>query len=574
MTRPDGTREAPRWFDVLRIHPLSGLTRDNLARELLAGVSLIALAVPLNVGYAQIAGLPATAGLYALVIPTIVWVLFVSSRQLVASPDAAASALVFSSLIALGAGKDDLLTMAMAQAILGGVFLLAAGLLRLGFLAEFLSHPILIGFVSGLAAEILLSQVGKMLGIKLKAEGFFEKLAELAGALPQAQPWAVLVSALSLAILLLGRRWRAAVPWALVVIVVATAGSGLLHLPERGVSVLGEVQSGLPQFALPMLPLGTWLALVPSSIALAMVAMAEGLLLSRNYAERNGYSDQPDQDLVAMGLANVAAGVSASYSVGASGSRTAAMDDSGSRTQLPSLVLALGALLLLAFGTGLLAGIPSPAIGAIVAVAVWRLLGLGEFRELWRESGAEFAVAVVCALGVLVVGPIGGLLLAFVLSLINLVRRASDPEVETLVGTDDPHVSISRPAPAGTETAPGIVILRFAAPLFFANVNKLVAKVQDAVRLAPNPPHTLVLDLEGVSDIDVTGAAGVRTLRGWLDGRGVALAYTRVRPGLARRLEHFRLTAGTRTYATNREALAAASAPETAKGRTEDPSGP
>lgn len=556
-TRSAGTQQpASRWPEI-RLRPLQGLSRSNVAKELLAGVSLIAISVPLNIGYAQIAGLPPTAGLYALVVPTVVYVLLVSSRQLVVSPDAAASALVFSSLLALGATEGNMLAMAAAQAILGGVFLLAAGMLRLGFLSNFLSHPILVGFVSGLAAEILLSQIAKMLGVKLPSEGeFFEHLRELITLIPQTHLWSLAVSLPSLAILVFGRKRWPAVPWALVVIIVATLASGWLGLPDRGVSVLGSVQAGPPVFAVPILPISTWLGLVPSALALAMVAMAEGLLLSRSYAGRRGYKTLPDQDLVAMGLANVAAGFSSSYSVGSSGSRTAAMDEAGSRTQLPGLVLAAGALLLLVFGTELLAGIPAPAIGAIVAVAVWGLLGIRDYRHLWAESRPEFAVAVVCALGVLVVGPIGGILISFVLSLVNLVRRAANPPIDILVGPDDPHVSLTSPAGAGTETSPGVIIMRLSAPLFFANGNLLVEKAKTAIEQAPSPTRVLVLDLEGVTDIDVTGAASLRSLKGWLSERAIDLAYSRVRTDLVELLDHFDLSEGSSRYTTNREAAA------------------
>lgn len=557
VTPSDRSPQAVDRLPAIQLRPLAGLNRSNLGRELLAGISLIAISVPLNIGYAQIAGLPPTAGLYALVVPTAIYVLLVSSRQLVVSPDAAASALVFSSLLALGASEGDMLVMASAQAILGGLFLLAAGLLRLGFLSNFLSHPILVGFVSGLAAEILLSQVAKMLGVKLPSEGeFFQHLIELITLIPQTHLWSVAVSVPALAILIFGRKYWPAVPWALVVIIVATLASGWFDLPAHGVSVLGAVQAGPPVFAVPNLPLGTWLGLVPSALALAMVAMAEGLLLSRSYAGRRGYQTLPDQDLVAMGVANVAAGFSSSYSVGSSGSRTAAMDEAGSRTQLPGLILAAGALLLLVFGTELLAGIPAPAIGAIVAVAVWGLLGIRDYRHLWRESRPEFAVAVVCALGVLVVGPIGGILISFVLSLVNLARRAANPPIDILVGPDDPQVSLTAASGPGTETIPGVIILRLSAPLFFANGNLLVEKAKAAVEQAPSPTHTLVLDLEGVTDIDVTGAASLRSLKLWLEEQGVDLAYSRVRADMVGLLDHFDLSAGVNQYPTNRDAAA------------------
>lgn len=231
------------------------------------------------------------------------------------------------------------------------------------------------------------------------------------------------------------------------------------------------------------------------------------------------------------------------------------MDSAGSRTQLPGVVLAVGSLLLLVFGTGLLAGIPSPVIGAIVAVAVWTLLGIGEYRELAHQSRPELVVALVCALGVLVIGPIGGIVIAFVLSLVNLVRRAADPAIDVLIGSTDPQVRLQGAAGPGTETAPGVIVLRFAAPVFFANGNLLLQSAKEAVLQAPTPTRALVLDLEAVNGVDVTGADSMRTLRDWLQARGVTLAYSRVRADLVRRLQHLELLEGTTIYATNSEAV-------------------
>nr|WP_281497368.1 SulP family inorganic anion transporter [Ornithinimicrobium sp. F0845] len=535
---------------------LPGLRKDNLTQELMAGVTLLAIAVPLNIGYAQIAGLPPTAGLYALVVPSIVFALMTSSRQLIASPDAAAAALVASSLLGLTvAGSDDYAAMAAAQAILGGVFFLLCAYFKLGFLANFLSKPILIGFVGGLAAEIMLSQAAKMLGVQTEGEGFFVEVIDLITKIPDAHLWSVVVSAASLAVLLLGRRIPA-VPWALIVLVAATILTVALGLAERGVAVLGEVPAGPPRFALPVLDWSIWLALIPSALALTMVTVAEGLLVIRSYAEKNDYPTDPNRDLAAFGAANVAAGVSSSFTVGSSTSRTAAMDQTGSRTQLPTLVMAVGSLLLLLFGTALLADIPSPAIGAIVAVAVLKLLGVGELRELWRLSKFEFAVALTCFLGVLVLGPIRGILLAFVISLVNLAQRSANPPVDVLHGDLDPQVSLQEAAEGG-ETAPGVVIMRFAAPVFFANSGVLSSTVRSMVADAPNPVEAFVFDLEAVTDVDVTGAEAWDGTLTWLRDQQITVAYTRVRPELRGQLEHFGLFEDVTEFPTSRAALAA-----------------
>lgn len=565
---------------------LPGLTRHNLARELLAGVTLLAIAVPLNIGYAQIAGLPPTAGLYALILPTVVYVLLTSSRQVVASPDAAAAALVFSSLTGLGVGGDDFIAMAGAQAILCGLFLGLTSVLKLGFLANFLSKPILVGFVAGLALEVLLSQVAKMLGIKLPADlEFFPKLVELIKNLSHASAASVVMAALSLLALVAFRKYLPALPGALIVLVAATLFTVWLGLESRGVSVLGEVQSGPPQFAFPQVGWAQWLALVPSALALALIAMAEGVLVSRSYATQRGYQVDSDRDLLAFGAANVASGLSMSFSVGSSTSRTAAMDQLGSRTQLPSLVMAAGAFVLLLVGTDVLAQIPSPAIGAVVAMAVLGLLGIPEIKEIKRLSTYEFAIAVACLLGVLVLGPLRGLFLAFILALINLARRAASPEVDVLISgnSTDPTTSTSTTTStshADTSTTPGfhsapvladpatnsstadVAVLRFAAPLFFANGQVFTDRVAQLIAQRDPQLRALVLDMEGITDIDVTGAESLTRALDALAAANVQLAVARLRPGLRARLTKFGLLADVPEFPTNREALIALRRPE------------
>ncbi|MFJ4997436.1 SulP family inorganic anion transporter [Microbacterium sp. NPDC088619] len=538
--------------------PLVGVTRRNLVSELLAGVTLLAIAIPLNIGYAQIAGLPATAGLYALVVPTIVYVLVVSSRQLVASPDAAAAALVASSIGGLAAaGSDDYVTMALAQAIICGVMFVLLAVFKLGFLANFLSKPILVGFVGGLALDILVSQIAKMLGVSIDSGGeFVDKVAGLIGGLGTTNPWSLAISAASVAVLILGRRLLRAVPWALVVMVVATVlvlGTGLA---DRGVAVLGEVPAGAPTLTWPVLDWQTWLLLVPSAMALTLVTTAEGLLVSRSYGEKRHYRTSPNRDLLAFGVANIAAGAQGSFAVGSSTSRTAAMDQSGSRTQLPSLVLAAGTLLLLLFGTGLLEDIPSPAIGAIVGVAILPLLGIKEFAALWRIDRFEFAIGAVCFLVTLFVGSIPGILIAFVLALINLARRASSPAIDVLADDDRPTASLLDAAQPGTMTAPGIVVVRMAAPLFFANADAFATAVRSAVE-APGPGAVrhVVIDMEAVTDADVTAAESFESLMESMRSHGVTVSFSRLRATAVDRLKRLGILDDQRVFDTNRAAI-------------------
>ncbi|MET0296850.1 MAG: SulP family inorganic anion transporter [Microbacterium sp.] len=545
--------------------PLAGLTRRDIGRELLAGVTLLAIAIPLNIGYAQIAGLPPTAGLYALIVPTIVYALIVSSRQLVASPDAAAAALVASSIGGLTvAGSADYATLALAQAIISGVMFLLLAFFKLGFLANFLSKPILIGFVGGLALDILVSQIAKMLGVKIDSGGeFTDKVVGLVTGLPALNVWSLLISVCAVAILLGGRRVLPVVPWALVVLVVGTVVVVLTHADQAGVDVLGDVPAGPPALTWPILDWSMWFALIPSAIALTLVTTAEGLLVSRSYGEKRHYPTRPNRDLFAFGLGNIAAGAQGSFAMGSSTSRTAAMDQAGSRTQLPSLVLAVGTLLLLLFGTALLADIPSPAIGAVVGVAILPLLGIKDFVGLWRLDRFEFWIGAVCFLVTLFVGAIPGILVAFVLALINLAKRAAAPAIDVLAVNDNPTDSLLDDAPAGSVTAPGVIVVRMAAPLFFANGDVFGSAVRAAVTSAGGSASVqhVVIDMEAVTDVDVTAAEAFESLRDWLDGEGVELSFSRVRSGARPRLERFGILGASAVYPTNRAAVTALTPP-------------
>ncbi len=447
------------------------------------------------------------------------------------------------------------------MAIICGILFLLLAVFRLGFLANFLSKPILIGFVAGLALDIMVSQIAKMLGVTIDSGGeFAEKVVGLVGGLGTLNGWSALISAGSLLVLLGGRRLLPAVPWALVVLVLATVMLVVTDLGSRGVAVLGEVPAGPPSLTWPVIEWSMWLTLIPSAIALTMVATAEGLLVSRAYGEMRLYPTRPNRDLFAFGLGNILAGVQGSFAVGSSTSRTAAMDQAGSRTQLPSIVLAAGTLLLLLFGTALLADIPSPAIGAIVAVAIIPLLGIRDFMALWRLDRFEFGIGAVCFLVTLFVGSIAGIVVAFVLALINLARRAANPAIDVLAADGDPAESLLDAAPTGLLTAPGVIVIRMAAPLFFANGDVFAQSVKRAIEAAPRGSvRHLIVDLEAVTDVDVTAAESFAALRDWLRSKDVTISFSRMRADVAPRLTRLGILTGGRMFRTNRAAVAALS---------------
>ena len=513
----------------VRVRPLAGyagLTSKTLPREIGAGVSLTALGIPLNIGFAQIAGLPPTAGLYALLLPAIAFALLATSRQLIAAPDAASAALVASSLGGLAAaGSAGYAAMAAAQALIGGLVFAVFWLFGLGVITSFLSQAVLVGFVGGLAAEILLSQAERMTGLKIEAQGFFTQLWQFITGLGSSNVWSLLLAAGTAVVMLAGRRLAPALPWPLIAIAAATVAVIAGHLTRHGVAVLGQVQSGLPRLHWPVVPGGNWFALLPSAVALTLITLAEGLLAARRYAERHGYRIDADQELLAFGAANALSGVTGGFAVGSSSSRSAAMDQAGSRTQVPAVVTAGLTALLLVFGTGLLKDLPEPALGAVVAIVVLPLLGIAKLRRLWRLRRSEFFVAVACMTAVLILGPVRGVMIAFLLTAVGFIRRAANP----------PH-SVIRPSdPAASP------VWRFSAPLFFANAEFFHTHVEDLITAADPKPTTFVLDCQAITDIDVTGADTLHAVADWCTRHDVTLAVSGASSSLQALLGHYGL---------------------------------
>jgi high affinity sulfate transporter 1 len=538
-----------------------GVPASSASREVLAGVTLAALMIPLNIGYAQVAGLPPIVDLYAAILPMIVFALTSFTRHLVAGPDASAAAMIAVFLAPLAApGDPRYLQLAFAQALLCGLIFFVAWALRLGFLANFLSHAVLIGFISGLAIEVLVSQIEKILGVSVSAEGFFRELWAIVLAIPQASAWSVVIGVGTIAVIRVLKRFAWQWPGALIALTLATILVAALGLEEKGVSLLGAVPAGLPSIALPAVSFSDYLALLPSALALFAVTLAEAPLVARRYAELYGEEADVDQDLFALGAANVAAGLSGALSLGSSTSRTAAMDSAGARSQIPSFVAGLVVAVLLLFFTGLLAYLPNAALAGIVANAVVGLIEVGEFRELWRVRRSEFLVASIAVLSVLVLGALVGVIVAFLLSLIDLIARASTPHAAVLVELADSH-AFDTPAEAPVKmTRPGLVIYRFEASLYFANANLLQENIADLTRGAEPSVRWFVLDAQAINDIDTSGARALAQAIESLHSQGVTFALSRVHTQARELLQRYGLVVvigEEMFFETNREAAAA-----------------
>ena len=568
----------PRPFAGLR-----GVKLADVPREVSAGVTLAALMIPLNIGYAQVAGLPPVAGLYAAIIPLAVFALLASSRHLVTSPDASMAGLVGAALVAFAAPGEPLrLQYALALAVLCALVFFVFWLFRLAFLANFLSRAVMAGFITGLGVEVLTNQVRKILAAphlaegatgvlaaaerlkdtmatSVETEGYFLELVALLDSIPRANLYSVAIGVSAFLIVRLMKRYTPKVPGALVALVLLTVAVSVFGLADKGVGVLGAIPSGPPALTLPGIPWTDYLRLLPSALAIVAILLCEGLLVVRSYSNKYGYKVDGDQMLFAWGAANLAAGFTGSLVTGNSPSRSAAMDASGSKSQLPSLVAAVTIAVVMLFFTDLLAYLPNAALAGIVANAVLSLIEVHELKELWRMRRSEFWIAAVCLLSVLVLGPLRAVLIAFLLSTIDVIRRASQPDTMALVeAPDGSHFTPVRVADA--PDAAGLVIYRFGAPLYFANATLFLDEVEQLIDRAPAPVRWFVLDAEAMVDVDTSGAQALRQAIALLAERKVTFAVSRADRAFRSWLEKYELMSlidPGRFYPTNRHAAAA-----------------
>lgn len=560
--RPPVTKQANRITWPKPFVALRELQRPDWTREILAGVTLAALMIPLNVGYAEVAGLSPVVGLYAAIVPMVGYAIFVTSRHVIASPDAAIAALMGSLLTALAVpGSQHYSDLAFALAILCGLFFALFWLFRLGFLANYLSKAVLVGLITGLGLEVLLSQIRKIMGVSIEADGFFREAWAMILAIPRANLYSIGVGLGSIAIIRLLKRYAPKLPGALIALIVMTALVALFGLEAHGVRVLGAVPGGLPRPTIPHISFADWMKLIPAALALVALTVSEGLLLARKYAQTYGYKLNPDQDLLAYGISNVLAGLTGAFAVGASSSRTAAMDDAGQRTQWPSIVAAGVVAIVLLFFTDLLALLPSAALAGIVANAVLKLIEVDELRELRRLRQSEFWIAIICTLSVLVLGTLPGLTIAFLLTTIEVVRRAGRPRTSVLARRSDGQGYGQQAVDEPGLTAPGGVVYRFGGPIFFANANVLRDEVEAIVETRGDALKWFVFDLEAVNDIDTTGAEALAQCVEMLARKNVRPAISRAYAPLPALLERYELTGvlDDHLYETNRQAVAALS---------------
>jgi len=539
VSRPGGWS---RWLPGLRT--LKSYDRAWLRQDLLAGIVLTTMLVPVGVAYAEASGVPGINGLYATIVPLLAYALFGPSRILVLGPDSSLAPLILGVVGPLAAGDPRrAVALAGAMALVSGIVCIAAGVLRLGFITELLSKPIRYGYMNGIALTVLLSQIPKMLGFSIEAHGPLRQAAAIVRAMLAGRTNLVTlaIGAGTLALILLLKRFPR-LPGILIAVVGATVIVAVWDLGARaGVAVLGPLPAGLPHPALPMIPHGDFPQVLLGGLAVALVAFADTSVLSRTYAARLREPAHPNREMTGLGAANLAAGLFQGFPISSSSSRTPVAEAAGSKTQLTGVVGAITIALLLLVAPDLLKNLPSTALAAVVIAAALGLFEFADLRRIHRIQPWEFWLSMVCFAGVAVFGAIPGIAIAIVIAVIEFLWDGWRPHcavlgrVESVKGYHD----ISRYPQA--RLIPGLVMLRWDAPLFFANAEFFRDRALDAVAHAPTPTRWLVVAAEPVTSVDVTAADALSELDDALRERGIRLCFAEMKDPVKDKLKRFGL---------------------------------
>jgi high affinity sulfate transporter 1 len=525
---PETSSSRTRFVPLLA--DLRGTSFGRLRPDLIAGVTIAALAVPQGMAYAQTAGLPGVAGLYGLLLPVVAYGVLGSSRVLMTGPTATAALMVGPALVAVSANPATYPVLAAMLALLVGATFLVARVVRLGWISDYFSSAVLLGFLTGLALTLISGQLGAFFGVEVEGDTSLEEYQSFASnVLGQVDPTTLAVAGACLVALLAGGRWWPRFPTLLVVTIASIAASAAADLEARGVTLVGEIPAGLPSLAWPGVDLGVVAQLAPFAVGIALVAFSDAILTARSLARAGERPVDPDQEMIGLAGLNLMAGLSQSFPVGSSGSRSAVNVRIGGRTQVVSLAQAASVALVLLFLTAPLSLLPKATLAAVIVFAAIGLVDVGGWRALIRGSRSELAVAVITVLGMLAVGLLPALLIAVLLSIIDVVRRSAQPR-DAVLGWSPDHgrfVDVQRRRDA--QVVPGAVVYRLDDRLFFANTRYFRSRVREAVDGAPYPVEAFVFDAEAVTSIDTSGAQALRQVVEELGSRGVRLVVARAR---------------------------------------------
>ena len=520
--------------------------RSWLGKDIVAGIVLATLLVPQGMAYAELAGLPPITGLYTTVLCLFAYAVFGPSRILVLGPDSSLGPMIAATVLPLVASDGDpkkAVVLASMLALMVGVIMVLASVAKLGFIADLISKPTMIGYMNGLALTILVGQLPKLFGFSVSADdfigdvvGFFQGLA--AG---EAVVAAAAVGIAGIVLILALQRWLPKVPSVLVMVVLAIGAATLFGLAERGVSLVGELPQGFPPFTIPYLEFSDIALMFAGALGIALVSLTDTISTASAFAARSGEEIRGNQEMIGIGAANLAAGLFQGFPVSTSGSRTAVAERSGSKTQLTGVTGAVLIILMLVLLPGLFRNLPQPALAAIVITASISLADIPGTVRLWHQRKTEFNLSIAAFLGVTLLGVLPGIGIAVGLSILNIFRRAWWP-YETVIrrvpGVEGFHDVHFHP---DAKHLPGLVIYRFDAPLFFANVRPFRENIRRLARTEPKP-RWIVIAAEPITDVDTTASDVLLELDAELNAQGTSLVFAELKHGVRTKIERYELT--------------------------------
>jgi high affinity sulfate transporter 1 len=516
-----------------------------LRSDVIAGLVLTALLVPQGMAYAQLAGLPPITGLYTSILCLVAYAVFGPSKVLVLGPDSSVAPMVFATILPLvGAHGDPARAMALASmlALLVGSIIVLAGVARLGFIADLISKPTMIGYMNGLAVTIFVGQLPKLFGFSVQRGDFIHSVTRFVTGVVNGEtvPAALAIGGVGLFLILVQQRWLPKVPGVLIAVVVSIAAASVFHLADHGVALVGVLPQGFPPFTVPRPALSDVWVLVGGALGIVFVTLADTISTATSFAARRGTEIDGSREMIGLGAANIAAGFFQGFPASTSGSRTAVADQSGAKTQVTGLVGAAAITLILVAVPGLLRNLPQPTLAAVVIAASMSLADLPATIRLYRIRRSEFLLSLAAFLGVVLLGVLAGIAIAVALSIGNVFRRAWWPyqtELGRVPGLDGFHdVQVN----ANAERLPGCVIYRFDAPLFFANARTFREQIREIARADPAPAW-IVVAAWPITDVDTTASDMLEDLDVALNASGIHLVFAAMKDPVRRKVERYEL---------------------------------
>jgi len=533
-----------RWLPGLQA--VRSYRREWLPRDIVAGVVLTTLLVPQGMAYAELAGLPPITGLYTSILCLLGYAVLGPSRILVLGPDSSLGPMIAATILPLaGADGDPARAIALASmlAILVAAIMILGAVAKLGFIADLISKPTMIGYMNGLALTILVGQLPKLFGFKIDAEGLIHETVAFVKGLAhgEAVPAAAVVGIAGIVLILVLQHWLPKVPAVLIMVVLAIASTTVFHLADHGVSLVGVLPKGFPPLTIPHVRLADLGPLFAGALGIVLVSLADTISTASAFAARTGQEIDGNQEMIGIGAANLAAGLFQGFPVSTSGSRTAVAERSGAKTQLTGVTGAALIILMIVLLPGLFRNLPQPALAAVVITASLSLADIPGTTRLWQQRKTEFMLSITAFLGVALLGVLPGIAVAVVLSILNVFRRAWWPydtelgRVEGLEGYHDVHVHPE------AQRLPGLVIYRFDAPLFFANAKTFRDEVQKLAKSEPKP-RWIVIAAEPVTDVDTTASDVLEDLDEALNAEGISLVFAELKDPVRDKIERYGLT--------------------------------